>query len=351
MWGQLRPVQAASAPPASASGGAGINNSSQQEQQNQTTATKTAASPPAAPAPAPSVASTPNKHAADTKKITASVSATSSADLLANATARSIVGVGTSVSEHNMCSSKSKSESKSDPQNDAMCSADTCNDNGDGRAAGDTDIGEADYWGFDDDPFFKDDDGQGDDVNTTDAVDSNNNPDEIDKNEGVGPEKSPQMQTQSQKSELEMKKAATNSDEDEADDLVPPSSTMLIKSNRRLGASSAKMRSAVTANKKHKSTSSMQPEAKANSKSSEAASMELARQKFAAAVRKIEDDDDNWDFDDADADAGGDGEADNAAAEGSKSVLHEKLVQYISSLSSIDTPLVRSLNSLLEAEL
>ena len=126
---------------------------------------------------------------------------------------------------------------------------------------------------------------------------------------------------------------------------------MLIKSNRRLGASSAKMRSAVTANKKHKSTSRMQPEAKANSKSSEAASMELARQKFAAAVRKIEDDDDNWDFDDADADAGGDGEADNAAAEGSKSVLHEKLVQYISSLSSIDTPLVRSLNSLLEAEL
>ena len=75
--------------------------------------------------------------------------------------------------------------------------------------------------------------------------------------------------------------------------------------------------------------------------------MELAQRKFAAAVRKIEDDDD--------ADAGGDDEADDAAAEtaaeGSNSILYEKLVRYISSLSSTDTPLVRSLNSLLEAEL
>ena len=331
MWGQLRPVQAASAPPASAAGGAGNNNSSPQQQQNQTTATKPAASPPAAPA----AVSASNKHAADTDTSDVPVTASSSADLIANATARSIVGTGAITSEHVSSSSKSKSKSEeSDPRNDAACD----NDKAEERA--DTDA--ADEWGFDDDPFFKDDDGQGDDINTTDAVDSNNNADEKDEKEEVGPAKSQQMQTRSQTADG-TKEAADNNNEEEEDDLVPPSSTMLIKSNRRLGAS-AKTRSGITANKKHK----------IQSKSNEAATMELAKQKFAAAVRKIEDDDDNWDFDDDDdADASGDGEADDAAAdaEGSNSMLHEKLVQYLSSLSSTDTPLVRSLNSLLEAEL
>lgn len=352
MWGQLRPVQAASAPSDSAAG-AGINNSSAQQQQNQTTATKTAASPPAAPVAAVPLTSAKYEASAATDTSAVPAEASSSADLIANATARSIVGAGNSVSGHVSSSSKSKSESKSDPPNDATCSADNDNDNGqaEGHSA---DTGAADEWGFDDDPFFNDDGGQGGDVNTTDAVDSNKKPDEKDEKEEVGPDKSPQMQTRSSKTRLKVESVPKNNDEEEgADDLIAPSSTMLIKSNRRLGDSD-KTRSAVTANKKHKS--SMQPKANLNSrdKSNDAATMELAQRKFAAAVRKIEDDD-NWDFDDDDAAAGGDGEADDAAAEttaeGSSSMLHEKLVQYSSSLSSTETPLVRSLNSLLEAEL
>ena len=334
MWGQLRPVQAASAPSTPASGGADINISSPQQQQNQTAATETAASKPAAPAPA-AVASASSKDAADTDTSAVPLSAASSADLLANATARSIVGAGTIASEHISSSSKSRSE-KADPPNDDTCSTD--NDNGNGPVEGhaNSDANAADEWGFDDDPFFNDHGGQGDDihVNTTDAVDSTKNSD-----------KSPQMQTRSEKTAGVESVPKNNDDEEEVDDLIPPSSTMLIKTNRRLGASSSGTRSAIAANKKHKS--SMQPDAKPNSKDNEAAIMELAQRKFAAAVRKIEDDDD--------ADAGGDDEADDAAAEtaaeGSNSILYEKLVQYISSLSSTDTPLVRSLNSLLEAEL
>ena len=90
--------------------------------------------------------------------------------------------------------------------------------------------------------------------------------------------------------------------------------------------------------------------------------MELAQRKYAAAVQRIQDDDDDdhkidgggnhWDFDDGIAD---DGENDHDHAAGADSTpttdLHGKLVQYLSSLSGIDTPLVRSINSLLEAEL
>ena len=250
MWGQLRPVQAASAP-ASAAGGEG--NSSPQQQQNQTAATETAASKPAAPAAvAVAVASASRKDAADTDTSAVPLSAASSADLLANANARSIVGAGTIASEHTSSSSKSKPE-KADPPNDDTCSTD--NDNGNGPVEGhaNSDANAADEWGFDDDPFFNDHGGQGDDihVNTTDAVDSTKNSD-----------KSPQMQTRSEKTRLEVESVPKNNDDEmEVDDLIPPSSKMLIKTNRRLGPSTG-TRSAITANKKHKS--SMQPEVNLN---------------------------------------------------------------------------------------
>ena len=96
--------------------------------------------------------------------------------------------------------------------------------------------------------------------------------------------------------------------------------------------------------------------------------MKLAERKFAAAVQKIAEDDDfggsgddddnfgdsNWDFDDDDDnDDDDDGHAASrtTTATDTGSELHGRLVQYLSSLSGVDTPLVRSLNSLLKAEL
>jgi len=103
--------------------------------------------------------------------------------------------------------------------------------------------------------------------------------------------------------------------------------------------------------------SRMQPRrvgAAAGTRSAVKAEMALAKRKLAAAVQKIEDEDDdndNWDFDDDDDDGDDDGKLDKFDTPALSSQLHTDLVEYIASLESASSPLITSLNSVLNAEL
>lgn len=138
-------------------------------------------------------------------------------------------------------------------------------------------------------------------------------------------------------------------EKEDEEELIPPSSS--TTSSRRLGASAGTRSAVKAARQQH--TQKQKAVAKEE--------MKLAERKFAAAVQKIAADDDadcvdvddsfgdsNWDFDDGDNDADATPET---TTNSPGSDVHRKLVQYLSSLSGIDTPLVQSLNSLLEAEL